>query len=145
MIILGAKSFVLEFAKNSIYDNCNNTYILSTFSCVTACNFAIIFKCIYAKTPYDDHYNFFISGTGRSIASKFCKMKCETALDFTNKFSWCGKKYLFTAMQNVVQFSRSIGTSVFNLFSNYFFNDNFLGFWAVNNFVTLHMYSRSIK
>ena len=25
---------------------------------VTACNFAIIFGCVYAKTPYENHYNF---------------------------------------------------------------------------------------
>ena len=36
-------------------------------------------------------------------------MKCETTL-----------KYLFTVMENVAQFSRSIENSVFNLFFNFF-------------------------
>ena len=48
-------------------------------------------------------------------------------------------------MKNVVQFLRSIGDSVFNLFFNFSFNDNFLGFKTANNFETSHMYSRSMK
>ena len=63
---------------------------------------------------------FFISGTGWSIAYKFCEIKCETTLNLTKKFDWSGKKYLLTVMENLVQFSRSIGNSVFNVFFKYF-------------------------
>ena len=59
-------------------------------------------------------------------------MKCKTAFNLTKKFDWRGKKYLFTVMENVGQLR--IGNSVFNLFFNFFFNDNPLGFRLVNNF-----------
>ena len=72
-------------------------------------------------------------------------MTCETAFNLTEKFGWSGKKYIFTVMENVGQFSPDIGNSVFNLFSNVLFNDNFLGFWMVNHFKTLHVHSRSLK
>ena len=72
-------------------------------------------------------------------------MKSETISNLTNKFDRGGKKYLFAVMKNVVQLSRSIGNSVFNLFFNCFFDDDFLGFWTVNNFEPLHRYSSSIK
>ena len=87
-------------------------FIILIISCVTACNFVIIFGCIYAITPYDDQYNFF-SKIGWSIASKFREMKCETAFDLTKKFDWSGKKYLFTVMENVVQFLHSIHGEIF--------------------------------
>ena len=48
-------------------------------------------------------------------------------------------------MENVVLFSGSLGNYVFNLFLNSIFNNNFVGFWMVNNFETLNMYSRSIE
>ena len=44
--------------KNSMNSNYKNTLKVFTSCCVTACNFAIIFECIYAKMPYDDHLNF---------------------------------------------------------------------------------------
>ena len=65
---------------------------------------------------------FFISETGRSIASKFYEMKCETAFNRAKKVDWSTKKCLFTMMENVIQFSRSIENSVFYLFFNFFFN-----------------------
>ena len=58
--------------------------------------------------------------TGWSIAFKFCEMKCETAFNLTKNFDWSCKKYLSTVMENVGQFLRSIGNSVFNLFFNFF-------------------------
>ena len=55
-----------------------------------------------------------------TIASKLREMKCETAFNLRKKFYWSGKRYLFTVMGNVVQFSPSIGNSVFNLFFEIF-------------------------
>ena len=89
--------------------------------------------------------NIFYPRTGWSIASKLFEMKCETAFKLTKKFDSSGKKYSFTMSENVVNFLRSIGNPVFNLFFNFCFNDNFLEFSVVNNFETSHMYSRSIK
>ena len=86
-----------------------------------------------------------ISGIRWSIASKFFEMKCYTAFNLTKNFEWSVMKYLFTVMKNVLQFSRSIGNSMINLFFDFFLNDNILGFWIVNNFKTLHMYLKSIK
>ena len=47
-------------------------------------------------------------------------MKCETAFNLTKKFDWSDKKYVFTVMKNVGQFSSNIGNSVFNFFFNFF-------------------------
>ena len=49
---------MLKSAKNSIYDNCKNTYPCSAAFPVLTYNFSVIFRSIYAKTPCDDHYNF---------------------------------------------------------------------------------------
>ena len=46
-------------------------------------------------------------------------MEVRSALNLTKKFDWSGKKYLFTVMKNVVEFSSSIGNSVFNFFFNF--------------------------
>ena len=46
-------------------------------------------------------------------------------------------------MENI-QFSRSIGSTVYDLGFKLFFNDDFSGFRIVNNLETLHMYLRSI-
>ena len=79
------------------------------------------------------------------MASKFFELKGETAFNLTKIFDPIGKKCLSSAIKNVVQFSRRIENSALNLSFNFFFNDNFLGFWMVNNFETSHMYSTSIK
>ena len=68
----------------------------------------------------------FISVTEWWIASKFCKMKCETAFKLKKKFDWSAKKYLFTMIENRGQFLHSIGNSVFNRFLNFFYHVNFL-------------------
>ena len=49
--------WIRESVKNSIYDNYEHTCIFSTISRITACNFALIFRCVYVKTSYDDQYN----------------------------------------------------------------------------------------
>ena len=54
-------------------------------------------------------------GPGTGIASKFGEMKYETAFNRTKKFDWSGKKYLFTVMENVVQFAHSTGNPLFQL------------------------------
>ena len=46
----------------------------------------------------------FIFRTGRSIASKFCEMKCESVFELRKQFDWSGEKYLFTVTENVGQF-----------------------------------------
>ena len=138
-------SFVLEAVINSIYDNCKKTFIFSTFSCVTTCNVAIIFRCIYAKTPSDDHYNFLPPELDGQFPLNFARWSVKQPSTLQKKFDWSGKEYLSTVMENVGQFSHIRGNSVLNLFFNFVFNDNFFWFCTVNNFETLHMYQSSIK
>ena len=63
---------------------------------------------------------FFISRTGWSISCKFCEIKRKTTFNLIKEFDWSGKKYLFTVMENEVQFSHRIGNSVFNRLFNFF-------------------------
>ena len=66
------------------------------------------------------------------------------AFNLKKKIDRSSKKYLLTVMENIVQFSRRIENFIFDLFFNFFFNDNFLGFRLVSNFETSRMYLRSI-
>ena len=51
-------------------------------------------------------------------------------------------KDLFIAIKNAVEFFRNIGNLVYERF---LFNDDFLGFYVVNNSDTFHKHSRSIE
>ena len=115
----------------------------SIFFYAIACNFAVIFRCIYA--PFDDHYNFLSPELDGQSPLYWARWSVKQPSILQSKLNWSGKKYLLTVMKNVGQFSRSIGSSGFNLFFNLFFDDNFCGFWMVNNFKTLHIYLRSLK